>query len=511
MPPLSEPLHAGVVDLRALVESLPVVVYLDDAQANTPLYVSPQIEALTGHQVAEFAAQPGLWFQLVHPLDRDRVEAVTSALRGSEDRWSLDYRIVTAAGDERWVHDEGHVVHGEGPGERLWQGVWIDITTRRLAAEETERKLRDAERRYRALVEQIPAVLYVDIAGAFTSSYVSPQSEAVLGIAPEVWISQADWWESHLHPEDRDGAIAWYRSSLSGGSPGQEYRMVRPDGSIVWIRDQYAVLPDDDGEPSLVQGVMFDITELKAVEAELLGSLEREQDNATHLRALDAMKNTLLHAVSHDLRSPLTGVAGAASLLQRDGLSEQERAELVKVIEASAAKMTRLTTDLLDLDRVGRGIIEPVRRAVDVEMLIRSVVEDLTHDWEASAEMGEVIIRVEPPGLEAQLDLSRVERIVENLVRNAIRHTPAGTAVWVGAQPREQGVELAVEDAGPGVPEAIRASIFEPFLRGDDPARDGSGIGLSLVARFAELHGGRAWVQDRDGGGASFRVYLPER
>jgi signal transduction histidine kinase len=120
----------------------------------------------------------------------------------------------------------------------------------------------------------------------------------------------------------------------------------------------------------------------------------------------------------------------------------------------------------------------------------------------------EIIVDVEPVVLD--VDAARVERIVENLVLNALRHTDDDTPVWVRVFADDGGGVLAVEDAGPGVPEELRGTIFQPFRRGrDETPYEGSGIGLSLVARFAELHGGQAWVQERPGGGASFRVFLP--
>jgi signal transduction histidine kinase len=115
------------------------------------------------------------------------------------------------------------------------------------------------------------------------------------------------------------------------------------------------------------------------------------------------------------------------------------------------------------------------------------------------------------PGM-VPIDQAKTERILENLVSNSLRHTPVEAKIWVRARPQNGGVLFVVEDDGPGVPEDLREAIFEPFRQAPGSSSEhapGVGIGLSLVRRFAELHGGRAWAEERPGGGASFHVFLP--
>src|SRR5207247_2462659 len=171
---------------------------------------------------------------------------------------------------------------------------------------------------------------------------------------------------------------------------------------------------------------------------------------------------------------------------------------------ANAQKLHRLLTNLLDLDRMSRGIVEPNRDMVDMTRLIAGVLDEI------DAETHPISLTTTAPVF-ADVDAAHCERIVENLVTNAVRYTPPGTPIWVSVADVGDGALLTVEDAGPGVSEDLRDVIFEPFRQGSETIKHspGVGVGLSLVARFAELHRGRAWVEERDRGGASFKVHLP--
>jgi signal transduction histidine kinase len=228
---------------------------------------------------------------------------------------------------------------------------------------------------------------------------------------------------------------------------------------------------------------------------------------AEHLRAVDEMKTTFLHAVSHDLRTPLTTVLGIALTLERRaaGLPARDLADLLHRLSGNARKLDGLLADLLDLDRLARGTLTPRRQPVDVGALVRRIID------EADLHQEHAVV-VTAPAVQIAVDAPKVERIVENLVVNAARHTKTGTTIWVGVHPRPDGVLLVVEDEGPGIPAQLREQIFQPFHQGRNVAdhAPGSGIGLALVAQFASLHGRRAWIEDRQGGGASFRVFLPD-
>ncbi|MFL5736933.1 MAG: ATP-binding protein [Actinomycetota bacterium] len=368
-------------------------------------------------------------------------------------------------------------------------------------------RLQEAEAKYRSLVDQIPAIVYLAEFGPDGDwVYVSAEIEPMLGYTPAEWMEHPHPFASHLHPDDKARVIeAEERSRAEGHVYHAEYRMYRRNGDVLWIRDDAFPVRDAEGRPLFIQGIMYDITEQKDAEDELSKLLAKEREAAARLRAVDEMKNTFLQAVSHELRTPLTQVLGTALTLQHKdlNLTAEQQDDFLNALVRAARKLDGLLSDLLDVDRLGRGILEPKRRAIDVGSFVRELVE--------SSEVVEArTVHVEAPSVQGEIDPPKVERIVENLLSNVARHTPPGTPVWVSVRPEADGVLLSVEDAGPGIPAELRTSVFEPFRQGGDTVSHspGMGLGLSLVARFAELHGGRAWVEERTGGGAAFRVFL---
>jgi signal transduction histidine kinase len=186
------------------------------------------------------------------------------------------------------------------------------------------------------------------------------------------------------------------------------------------------------------------------------------------------------------------------------GLAAHTRDEMVGHLAAQAQKLDRLLADLLDLDRLRHGFVRPSLRPTDVRELAARVAADHRSNTHSIDVVGSRVV--------AEVDAPKVERIVENLLANAVNHTPPGTNVSILVEPRDGGVLITVDDNGPGVAREHRQAIFGIFDRGTASDRvPGTGIGLSLVTQFTALHGGSAWVEESASGGASFRVFLPGR
>jgi len=284
----------------------------------------------------------------------------------------------------------------------------------------------DAER-YRALSEQVPSmVLYSEVltaGGAIV--YKSPQNRQLFGYTDEETM-RPDFWQTLIHPDDRERVLAANERCDRTGEPWHmEYRALTKDGRVLWVRDHAVLTRGEHGEPDHWQGYYIDITEQKQAEEALRQALERERwalererQAARQLRALDELKNTFLDAVSHELRTPLATVIGIALTLQRAGssLPEEDTADLVDRLVANAGKLDRLLADLLDLDRLSKGILTPQRSRTDLAALVGRVAQE----WRQRSGR-QLEVTVEP--VVAWVDAAKVERVVENLLANAGRHT----------------------------------------------------------------------------------------
>ncbi len=292
---------------QALVERIPALIYTEVTDESRPsgsraTFVGPFSEVLLGYTSEELVNDPQLWDLMVHPDDRGRIFDLAQTAEASGRPFSHEYRVVRKDGKIRWVYDEATLIDEPKNGFLIWQGFMLDITERKDA----EEQLRQAELRYRSLVEHLPAVVYIDaIDDLSTAMYVSPKYETLVGYTAEERMGDPGLWLRLIHPADREWVLAESKRTNRTGDPwAVEYRVIARDGRVVWVQDEAEVIRDETGAPLYWQGVLLDISERKHAEQGLAEALEQ-------LRSLDRLKNTLLHTLSHDLKGPLTAILGA--------------------------------------------------------------------------------------------------------------------------------------------------------------------------------------------------------
>ncbi|MEA2581118.1 MAG: hypothetical protein QOE83_2010 [Actinomycetota bacterium] len=377
-----------------------------------------------------------------------------------------------------------------------------DITRERRAAEE----LRDAEVRYRRLVEQVPIIIYDwgvqgDIEHV-SENYVSPQIEGILGFKPEEWMADPTLWFSQVHPDDIQEVTAAVVRSIEDGVPLRvEYRMFAKDGQTVWLRDEALVLErDEDGRATLFQGVQLDITAEKRAEE----ALRRAADE----------KAQLIQLLAHELFTPITAIQGAALTLSSLGerLSPTDLSVLAEGVARGARRLQRLVQNLDAAAKLDRGDVAVSRRSVPIGEILRLALRDFQTESEASdinVSADEEIV-----GRRTVADLSLAAQALSVVIENALDYSD-GAAVDIDLLESDGSLLIRVSDRGPGVTPEQRDHIFELFAQEDSSdtrSHEGLGVGLFLARRVMAVHGGELAYEARPDGGAMFTFhFVPSR
>ena len=416
--------------------------------------------------------------EFVHPDDRARVEALAARVRETGEAYTHQYRIVLRNGTTRWI--EGRGVATVGVHGLSMRGTVQDVTEGKAAKE----RLVEAEERYRTLVEQLPLGTYIrPLDMSRPNIYASPQVEPMLGYPAEEWMTNPGLLATIVHPGDRERVLSQAADVRGTGAPlHDEYRYVKPDGSIVWVQDETYVVCDEAGEPRCVQGYLLDITERKLAEEER----DRLREELYHAQKLEAV-GRLAGGVAHDFNNMLTAIKGYSELLL-NGLEPGSplRAE-AEQIHRAAAQASALPRQLLAFSR--EQVLEPklidlndvVFEATDlIRLLVGADVEFVASPLARPAAV------VADPG--------QVEQVLVNLATNARDAMPAaggtltiatGTPTSATTRPastkRSAGryVVISVSDNGTGMDPETLPRVFEPFF-----TTKGAGEGLGPRSAF---------------------------
>jgi two-component system sensor histidine kinase KdpD len=253
---------------------------------------------------------------------------------------------------------------------------------------------------------------------------------------------------------------------------------------------------------------------LASVSGQLWVALERSRlrDEATEaevLRRSDDAKSALIDAVSHDLRTPLASIIAAAGSLRQRGVqwTEDEREGFAAAIEQEARRLDRIVGNLLDLGRIRAGAIHPATAWYELVALVREVAGRL--EGLANERHQRLILDLPDELPPVALDYSMIDQVLTNLLENALKFSPSGTDVVVGASMTDESLSVRVDDAGAGLPESERQRVFDPFYRVRGAAAPGTGLGLAIASGLVRAHGGTISAEPRAGGGTRFTFTIP--
>jgi two-component system cell cycle sensor histidine kinase/response regulator CckA len=469
-------------------------------------YSSPSVEAILGYTAEELTGMD--CFTLIHSEDQPKVIRVIDACVRERNGWNS---FVT-----RWKHKKGGYRYLESNSIPIldreknvigFRGADRDITERKLAEDD----IREAERKYRTLVEQVPAIVYIAEPGPNGRwHYVSPRIESILGFTPAQWINDPELRSKQIFAEDRDPAL-FKQSSADRDLYVSEYRMYKKSGEIIWIRDE-AVVFQNGGDTTLVHGLMIDISDFKNAE-EAKQTLENELRQVQKIEAV----GQLAGGVAHDFNNILMVISSYCELLMMQMSSSDPAIKHIQEMRSAAEKGSGLTRQLLAFSRKQR--LEPTVVSLnqvisEMEGMLRRLVRE---DVELSIFLDETLPVT-------KVDVAQIERLLVNLIVNACDAMPHGGKLSVATTTVEldensiRGLVdvkpgayamIRVSDTGIGMDQPTLSRIFEPFFTTKEEGK-GTGLGLSTVYGIVKQSGGSIRVLSEVGKGTMFRIYFPE-
>jgi len=483
--------------LRLALEAARIGTWNWDIETGTVQW-SPEIEPIFGMQKGGFGGKYQSYLSLIHPDDLKSVQdAIDRALSG-EKNYLVEHRLLWQNGEMHWIEGRGEVYRdGMGKPVRM-TGTVVDITDRKLA----EESLRTAEERYRGIVENaFDGIFQSTPDGRFISvnqrmadiyGYESPEKmvSEINNIAQELFVNPGDR-EIFKTTLERDGAVRNY-----------ELNEYKKDGSLIWTSMNARVVRDATGRSLYYDGVIEDISARKRAEAE-------REALINELESKNAELEQFTYTVSHDLKAPIITIKGFLGFLAEDALAGNvKRLEVdIRRISEAADKMYNLLNDLLELSRIGRVMNDP--ELVDIHELVfdaEKILQSHLHKYDVK-----LLVNGQLPLVHG--DRQRLLEVVQNLLDNAIKFLgdQKHPTIEIGQydQAKDGFATFYIRDNGIGIAPEYHERIFGLFNR-LDPMVDGTGVGLALVKRIIEFHGGRIWVESETGMGATFFFTLPQ-
>jgi PAS domain S-box-containing protein len=458
------------------------------------VYVNAAFARMMGHESPE--AMLGVnWREIYDPRDVELLQQQVRKSLEAEGKWS---------GQLNLRRRDGTAIPIEMAITSLANGVTACVGHDISARAEAEKARVEAENKYQKLVEQVAAISYIaelGLEGAW--HYVSPQIEAITGYSQDEWLANSRAWIRHVPQEDHSIIEAAEGASVRGERFQAEYRIVRKDGTVIWVSDTAVVVSGGYTHP-VMEGIIVDITERKQLENQLQQS-----------RRMEAV-GRLAGGIAHDFNNLLTIIKGYAELaVQRTGILPELRADVMQ-IENAAERASTLIRQLLAFSR--RQVLQP--KIIDLNAIVlgldkllgRLMSEQIKMVTRCGANVGNV-----------KADPAQVEQVIMNLVVNARDAMPKGGRLTVETSDVELDstyardhvtvkpgpyVMLAVSDTGMGMSRETMAHIFEPFFTTKESGR-GTGLGLSTVYGIVKQSGGYIWVYSEPGMGTTIKVYLP--
>lgn len=495
-----------------LAERSQDIFWIRSADYQQQIYISPAYETIFGRSCESLQEDPTGWMNYVIPEDIDEVRREierTCHQPSVQDSYQLSYRIIRPDNTLRWIQEIGFPLFDVNLQCFGFAGVAKDVTNDKERIDELE----TATRFFRFFAEKIHSVFWVRDTLHSKQLYVSPAYEKIWGRSCESLYKNPEGWIETLVPEDRQGIHADGERLLALKEQGStvhyesRFRIIRPDGSMAWIKDTSFPIHDKQEVFMGFAGIAEDITAEVLYEQELREAKQRAEI-ANHT------KSEFLATMSHELRTPLNAILGMTQILKLKGLP-QDCEEYVETISQAGSNLLALVNDVLDFARLEAGKLSLIIEKFDMRALLTQVVQSISYQVKEKKLTLETSVakNIAPAVLG---DAKRIRQILLNLLSNAIKFTKQGCIkVKIACFKKTKTnifLYITVKDSGVGISDDKIDFIFEKFSRIDsiyNRKQQGIGLGLAIAKELVEKMGGLITVKSTVGEGAEFGFTLP--
>lgn len=380
-----------------------------------------------------------------------------------------------------------------------FEEVKMALVRTQEALRQSELERRQQQEYLQQITENVEEALWLSEPGAVHAFYVNPAYASIWGHSPDTILNNPNTFAQSIHPEDRDRVLDGIRNEIHSGYE-VEYRIIRPDGVQRWVRDRAFPIHDENGRIYRIAGITEDVTERKRMEQNMI-DLGVEKEKVKLLREF-------IGEASHDLKAPLTAINLKIYQLQKSH-DETRRAQIVEELNQLSKRMAHMIDDVLTLAR-----LENLSQMTTMRVDLHRMMNDICQTAKPLADEKQVELQIELPEELPAIDADEddLARALTNLVDNAVHYTLQGGIVRVEVMLANEEIRITIADTGIGIANEDQPQIFNRFFRAEnaratDPG--GTGLGLVIVKKVIEKHGGRVEVTSTLGVGTTFTVYLP--
>lgn len=313
----------------------------------------------------------------------------------------------------------------------------------------------------------------------------------------------------HLHEDDRDTAISKFKNAVKDRTPHNDvYRCRLKNGDIIYLKQISKTEYNNEGKAVTSRGIIFDITELKKIEIELINAKEKAEEN-------NRLKSAFLANMSHEIRTPLNSIIGFSELLSDSSSTPEENLMYIDIIRESSKQLTSLVSDIIDISKIDANLLIIEKKGLSLNRRIEHLKEIFKNEIKSK---NKAITLTTVTGLESNEDFivsdkTRITQILSNLLGNALKFTEQGSIEFgYNLTDNNKFIEFYVKDTGIGIQKKNQKKIFGRFQQADTSISrkyGGTGLGLSISRELSHLLGGDMWLKSGPGEGSTFYFKIP--